>query len=270
MGQSSLTLSRATGQAIKYTTRYASNIGPTDAELDFVSYQEYEDPQDVPKARLSDEDKETCLVLNNPENYKVCEEDSDDLKQAAKKAFEDQMNIQRNGYLPLAGGSYNLPSTGSDYEMQGTAEEQAKINDLSSFVPGMVGRELLPVRNQGVCGSCYALGLSHSLSSAYNQANSNPLDFVEFSSQHIMNCMPLQPVFLNVSGALEANSEGVYRDGSTGCWGGDADKVIDFFVGAGLKGFPLFETEPYLGVSSHCNLEQATVPTGKFRAHLAR
>ena len=270
MGQSSLTLSRATGQAIKYTTRYNDSGLPTDAVLDFVSYQEYEDPQDVPKARLSDEDKETCLVLNNPGHYAVCEEDSDDLKQAAKKAFEDQMNIQRNGYLPLAGASYNLPSTGSDYEMQGTAEEQAKINDLKSFVPGMVGRELLPVLNQGMCGSCYAFATAHSLSSAYNQANSNPSEFVEFSSQHIMNCMPLQPVFLNASGDLEANSEGVYQDGLTGCWGGRANAVIDFFVGKGLEALPLIEPEPYLGVSSHCNLEQATVPTGKFRVHLAR
>jgi len=33
---------------------------------------------------------------------------------------------------------------------------------------------------------------------------------------------------------------------------------------------PLLETEPYIGFSSHCNLESDTVATGKFRVHLDR
>ena len=272
MGQSTLYLSRATGQAIKYTTRYKSGVDDTEAELDFIAYQEYDNFEDVPFARLSDEDKETCLVLSNPGNYKVCDEleDSDDLKQAAKSAFEEQMGIKQKGYLPLAGGGYVLPSSRIDYKMLGTAEEQAKINDLSSFVPGMVGRKLLPVLNQGACGSCYSFAVAHSLSSAYNQANSNPLEFVEFSNQHIMNCVPLQPVFLNVSGVNEANPEGIYKDLFTGCWSGNPTMVIDFLVGAGLEEMPLIVAEPYIGFSSHCNLESDTVATGKFRVHSAR
>jgi len=147
--------------------------------------------------------------------YLVCQdlEDTDDLKEAAKKAFEQQMGKQQNGYVPVpaeAEARYNVPSSESDYEMLGTVEEQAKINDLKSFVPGMVGRELLPVRNQGICGSCYSFATAHSLSSAYNQANDLGSNYIEFSNQHIMNCMPLQPVFLNVSGELVANPEEIY------------------------------------------------------------
>lgn len=204
----------------------------------------------------------------------ACKEDSDDLNQAAKKAFEEQMGKQQNGYVPVpaeAEARYNVPSSERDYEMLGTAEEQTQVNDLKSFVPGMVGRELLPVRNQGICGSCYSFATAHSLSSAYNQANELGSNYIEFSNQHIMNCMPLQPVFLNVSGDLVANPEEIYQDASTGCWGGEPDYVINFFLGYGLgEAMPLLETEPYIGFSSLCNLESDTVPTGKFRVHLDR
>ena len=265
MGQSTLTLSRSTGRAIKYTTRYQPGRFDTEAELEFFDYEEYENPEDVPFTRLSDVDKEACQVLSTPGNYIVCDEleDSDDLKQAAKSAFEEQMSIEQNGYLPTT-KVFNFPSSESDYEMLGTVEEQAKINDLKSFVPGMVARALLPVRGQGICGSCYAMGTTHSLTSAYNQANELGSNYIEFSIQHIMNCLPLQPVFLNISGEIKANPEGIYQDGNTGCWGGNPTMVIDFLLGSGVgASLPLREVEPYLGISSHCNLESDTVATSK-------
>ena len=49
--------------------------------------------------------------------------------------------VEPSDYLSLG-----FPSTAKDYEMVGSEEEQATVNGLKSFQPGMVGREMLPVR----------------------------------------------------------------------------------------------------------------------------
>jgi hypothetical protein len=223
----------------------------------------YDKPEDVPKARLTDEEKEECLVMQGEENIGPCEESSDDF-QAAKDAFAAQWQITSTGLVfgdPNEESSLLYPSTEKEYELIGSEEEQEKVNGLKSFQPGMVGRRMVPVRNQGHCGSCYSFAAANTITSSYAQENPDS-EFLQFSNQHFMNCLPVSIV------PLLDNNTGVEKavqpfDSGTGCWGGLASKVIDMVVYLGGK-LPLLEEEPYIGFHGRCNLDGTNwVDTGK-------
>ena len=83
-GRDTLVLSRSTGETIKYSTRFGSQ----QVELEVLEFTAYEDAEDVPNVRLTDEEKKDCLVLVMPKehgNYEPCEYCSEDLIQAAKE-----------------------------------------------------------------------------------------------------------------------------------------------------------------------------------------
>ena len=165
--------------------------------------------------------------------------------------------VEPSDYLSLG-----FPSTAKDYEMVGSEEEQATVNGLKSFQPGMVGREMLPVRNQGQCGSCYSSAASHTISSSYAQENGNS-ELLVFSNQHFMNCLPLKltPLVAEDEYSIEIR-KGMYLDSGTGCWGGSAGTIIDMVVYYGSK-VPLLEVEPYIGFQGHCDMTKEMVDTGK-------
>ena len=151
--------------------------------------------------------------------------------------------VEPSDYLSLG-----FPSTAKDYEMVGSEEEQAAVNGLKSFQPGMVGREMLPVRNQGQCGSCYSSAASHTISSSYAQENGNS-ELLVFSNQHFMNCLPLKlraqtDIFEVEDEDSFVIAKDIYRDSGTGCWGGLPQTIIDMVVYYGSK-VPLLEVEPY-------------------------
>ncbi len=263
-GRDFLVLSRKTGKPIKYSTRFE---GTSQIELEDIEFTAYEEPEDVPKARLTDEEKEECVVMSREyaDNIKLCQECSDDLAQAARQAYAAQVDILSTG---LAEGTEGLvpslyPSTEKEYEFLGSEEEQEKVNGLKSFLPGMVGREKVPVRNQGSCGSCYSMAAAHTISSSYAQAQENPdSDFLVFSNQHFMNCLPVDALSL-----LDSNNAAIGAapvDSNVGCWGSLPKNVIDMVVYEGGK-LPLIEEEPYIGFQSHCDLDGKDnwVDTGK-------
>lgn len=225
---------------------------------------DYDKPEDVPKARLTDEEKKECSVMKplNP-NFKPCEEcTGDDLIQGAMDAFAAQLKTTSTGLINdyergNAGfGPFIYPSTEKEYELIGSEEEQEKVNGLKSFLPGMVGRGMVPVRNQKNCGSCYSFSVAHTISSSYAQEHPDS-EFLVFSNQHFMNCLP-------VGVGWDSNiNKTVNWDEFTGCWGGLEYQVIDMVVYAGGK-LPLLEAQPYIGFHSHCEWDTDNmVDTGK-------
>jgi hypothetical protein len=264
-GRDTLTLSRLTGETISFSTRFEENPGSGEfiqVDLEDIELTAYDKPEDVPKARLTDEEKEKCLVMDTSENFAACGEDSDDLIQAAKDAFAAQWQTTSTGLLQQGDDlSFSLyPDTGKDYELIGSEEEQEKVNGLKSFLPGMVGRGMVPVRNQGNCNSCYSFAASHTISSSYAQEHPDS-EFLLFSNQHFMNCLPL-----GVAPELDSNNEVqkyIPVDIGTGCWLGNGRAVINMVVYKGGK-LPLIEEQPYIGFQSQCNLDGTNwVDTGK-------
>lgn len=188
-------------------------------------------------------------------NFKPCEghSDSDDLIQAARDAFVAQLQTFETGFLDGVKGAYDYesyPSTEKEYEFLGSKEEQEKVNGLKSFLPGMVGREMPPVRSQGRCGSCYSIAAAHTISSSYAQENPDS-EMLFFSHQHFMNCLPLT-VYRAVT--VTENDIPVRVDSGNGCWGGTASDIIDMVVYGGGK-LPLIEEVPYIGFHGHCDLD---------------
>ena len=263
-GRDTVYLSRSTGEAIKYVTRFEGQ----EVVLEFQDFSAYDEPDQVPNARLSDEEKESCKLIPDdnygiaqcppPPSRKRCEgcqdqDDIEDLIEALIDAFLEDMSNPETGLVEESSGSDVLDpfsfSTEKEYEMKGSEEEQAVVNGLKSFQPGMVGRKMFRVRNQSNCGSCYSFSAAHTITSSYAQENPES-DLLVFSPQHFMNCMPL------IKGRVGL--------GGTGCWGASHKKVIDMVVYYGGK-VPVDVVEPYLGVQSHCNLEQEMVDTGKVR-----
>ena len=259
-GRGELHLSRSTGEFIKYVTRF----GGQEIVLEFTDFSAYDEPDQVPNASLNDEEKDSCYLLSD--NYKQCplsrkrcegegcQEDVNDLIKDLDDAYLEEVASVETGLIENEESSkidFTFPSTEKDYEMRGSEEEQAVVNGLKSFQPGMVGRKMLRVRNQSSCGSCYSFAVSHTITSSYAQENPGS-DFLVFSNQHLMNCLPL----------LFPGEGNVPRDGGTGCWGGAGESAIDMVVYYGGK-VPLLKVEPYLGFQGHCNFEQEMVDTGK-------
>jgi len=220
----------------------------------------------VPNARLTDEEKEDCLVMDKENgNYGPCEYCSEDLIEAAREYYSEQLQEYSTGYEVVESSDYlslGFPSTAKDYEMVGSEEEQAIVNGLKSFQPEMVGRERLPIRNQGGCGSCYSSAASHTISSSYAQENGNS-ELLVFSNQHFMNCLPLKlTAFVAEDEDSVVIAKDMYEDSGIGCWGGSARTVIDMVVYYGSK-VPLLEVEPYIGFQGHCDMTKEMVDTGK-------
>jgi hypothetical protein len=247
-GRDTLAISRSTGKPISYSTRFE---GDSQIDLEVLEFTAYEEPEDVPKARLTDEEKEDCLFMSKDYgsgNFGPCRENNDDLIQAARDAYVAQMQTFETGFVDDLKGSYtSYPSTEKQYEFLGSKEEQEKVNGLKSFLPGMVGREMPPVRSQGQCGSCYSTAAAHTISSSYAQENPDS-EMLFFSHQHFMNCLPLTVL------AVTENDIPVRADGGNGCWGGSASKIIDMVVYGGGK-LPLIEEVPYIGFHGHCDLD---------------
>lgn len=248
-------MSRSTGKTISYSTRF----GDAQVELKFVDFTSYAEPEDVPKASLTDEEKKDCRLMSNEygtKNFKPCEENSDDLIQAARDAYTEQMQILATGFVDedVLGYFKSYPSTEKEYVFIGSEEEQETVNGLQSFVPGMVGRGMVRIVNQGACGSCYAAATAHTISSSY--AQENPDSNFLFSRQHFMNCLPLNQF------AVTEEVIPVLADGGSGCWGGSSQKIIDMVVYGGGK-LPLIQQVPYIGFHSHCELDGDMVDTGK-------
>jgi hypothetical protein len=155
-------------------------------------------------------------------------------------------------FSPLNQAS-NLSVRNTGYTMT-DPENQAWINSLKSFVPGMVGRSMLPVRAQS-CGDCYAFGTSHSITSAYAQANS--LDVSDaFSPQRLMNCALV---------SYDDTSKRVLDSGS-GCFGGSSTDLIDMLVHKLGGKMPFPEDEPYVGFQGFCDdPKRKGVDTGKWK-----
>lgn len=252
-------MARSTGEVIKFVTRFEGQ----EIVLEVTDFSAYDEPDQVPNASLTDEEKESCNLLSNqieecppPSSRKRCEgegcqEDLSDLIEDLKDAYSEEVASVETGLIEVKESSeidFSFPSTGKDYEMKGSEEEQAVVNGLKSFQPGMVGRKMLKVRNQSSCASCYSFGASHTITSSYAQENPGP-DLLVFSNQHLMNCMPL--LFIPGLGNV-----------GTGCWLGIPESVIDMVVYYGGK-VPLLKDEPYLGFQSHCDLEQEMIDTGK-------
>ena len=261
-GRGALYLSRSTGEFIKYVTRFNDE----EIVLEFADFSAYDEPDQVSNARLTDEEKESCYLMFDASNFaqctppsslkrcEGCQEDVNDLIEDLTDAYLEEVASVETGLIEE---SIDLDrfSTKKDYEMRGSEEEQAVVNGLKSFQPGMVGRKMLRVRNQSNCGSCYSFSLSHTITSSYAQENPDS-DLLVFSNQHLMNCIPLIPGEGNVP-----------QDSMTGCWGGGRESVIDMVVYYGGK-VPLLNAEPYLGFQSHCDLEQEMVDTGKVIAFI--
>lgn len=145
---------------MKYNSRYDNGAESVDFVLDIIEYEEYDNPGDVPNAFLTDEEKESCQVMILPSfNYGDCVLDcpEDNLLEAAQNAVQADLGKQGLGLvladdLPLP----TFTSTSKEYQMLGDEEDMAEINELKSFVPGMKGRSMQPVRQQGRCGACSA------------------------------------------------------------------------------------------------------------------
>jgi len=265
--RSLLTLLRSSGEVMKYNSRYVRGAESVDFALDIIEYEEYDNPGDVPNAFLTDEEKESCQVMILPSyNYKECVLDcpEENLLEAAQNAVQADLGKQGLGLVLVEDNDiYNsfpsFPSTSKEYQMLGDEEDMAEINELKSFVPGMKGRSMQPVRQQGLCGSC-SFAAAHSISSAYNKANPNLEEDAEFANQHIMNCFPLGPLLLaDEDGNLDV--EDLYIDSGSGCWGGNVGPVIDMLVASGPK-LPLRVTEPYIGMQGHCDMSRELVDIG--------
>ena len=271
-GRDIVYLSRSTGEAIKYITRFKDQ----EIVLKLRDFSAYDDPHEVPNAKLPDEEKESCEelpykdfvrcptsrqeeeeeegeveddtweIIDFSDNNSGAEEEWEEIIiEDLKDAFVEEESSLETGSMEE---SSDFPvSTRKEYEMKGSEEEQAVVNGLRSFQPGMVGRKMLRVRNQSNCGSCYSFSAAHAITSSYAQENPDS-DLLVFSEQHLMNCMPL--------------AKDSFGPAGTGCWAGLTERVIDMVVYYGGK-VPLLEMEPYLGVLSHCNLEQDMVDTGK-------
>ena len=65
-GRETVYLSRSTGEVVKYVTRFYDE----EIVLELIDFSAYDDPAQVPNARLSDEEKESCKLL--PDNIVQC------------------------------------------------------------------------------------------------------------------------------------------------------------------------------------------------------
>jgi C1A family cysteine protease len=144
--------------------------------------------------------------------------------------------------------------------MLGSNAEIDKVRKLKSFVPGMVGRPVLRVRDQGTCGSCYSFGTTHSITSSYLHQHPDENPGLEFSNQQAMNCLPLKK-------HTETYTDGTYQtfdrylDTGVGCWGGKGNSIYDWLVANGSR-MPTLETVPYIGFQGGCDYSVPSIETG--------
>ena len=251
-------LSRFTGEILKYTTRLSAGRDTQEITLEVLEYSDK--PNEIPNASLTNEEKESCTFLSsdnivpcNDPSRKRCdncqeEEDVESLASSLKGAYLEAVSSPEKGLTTTETDLISLVSTETDYEMKGSEEEQAMVNGLKSFRPEMVGRKKLPIRNQSNCGSCYSFAAAHTITSSYSQENPDS-EIGLFSNQQLMNCFPV-----NAEGNITATA---------GCWGMFPTYIIDMLVRHDEGKLPLLDTEPYLGIQSHCDLEQEMVQTGK-------
>jgi hypothetical protein len=197
----------------------------------------------APNAVIDAAVKETCILPSTAAGKaETCQND-----QSAKDRFQkylDMLNGRGTGYYQTT-SSY--PSNDIPYEIIG---DQNMVLNLDHFIPPMNNRSILPVQNQGFCGSCYSFSAAHVISSQYSQAH--PGTSFIFSPQQAMQC--------SVMGIDDDNDENVLAGGAE-CFGGAPSNILNWLIATGSK-MPLEQTVEYMGVQGTCDMSVESIDTG--------
>jgi hypothetical protein len=237
--------------------------GAVEVRMEFADFQHFSGPDEVPAAYLSEGEKASCLPMRPGYNTQPCEAcQPQDLTERTMELFSATLNENSLGFVSTTS---LYPDTSRPYLMLGSDKEIDEMMNLKSFVPGMVGRPQLRVRDQGHCGSCYSIGTSHSITSSYLHQHPDEDNGLWFSNQQVMNCLPLSNSISYTDGTTEIYENGLYRDNGMGCWGSGGANVFNWLVATGSR-MPTLEKVPYIGFQGGCDYSVDSIDTGQFLA----
>jgi uncharacterized membrane protein YhdT len=231
-----------------YIWTFSENVRKRDVDPASISTPcEYLNEEDSPDVL------ETCMGRTRGKANELARNIKDLLKKRATgakiekgnrcKGSSNQKCKKKNRLLQ---NDDKYPSARITYQMTGYESEW----NMESFDPPMASppRPFLPIQSQGNCASCWAVAATHSISSVYIQAYSQPGNqpgITRFSHQHAMNCLAKEVLYFEL-----------------GCFGGFETDVFDWLkYNKGMM--PTYTDVPYIAFQGGCKTDpQILVDTG--------